>query len=282
MAKHKKKKNKKNNGNYKKQNNKNNKQINKKTNQPQKAEKVEKVEKTEKVENIEKIEKIQSKEFLLKTCAEAKQIWKKFLNFIIETKKVSVPVMIAVYTVVIVSAALIADNSYNKRRLAEEEARLIEEISNTQAHSADMILEKDITLNTSENCSVTYRGFLFTNRVTAQNAEKYSDYYENTAENSVYLDVIIDYENKSESDMRADTATVMTVNDGKRDYPCFAAAETDGGKNIEFASGQTIHSGGTVRLHHIFDVPKTLENDSSTLSAKVVIDNVGYVIKLRE
>ncbi len=210
----------------------------------------------------------------------AKQ-WEKFSKFVMETKKVSIPVIIIVYTVVIVSAALIIDNSYNKRRLEVEEKQLIEEMANARAHSADIILEKDVPFAAGDDCVVTYGGYSFTDRVAAQNAEKYSACYENTAENNTYLDVIINYENTGESGIRADTACVMTVNDGTRDYPCFAAAETDGGKNIEFASGQTVGSGETARIHYIFDVPKELERGEGAISAKAIIANVGYVINLR-
>lgn len=216
-------------------------------------------------------------------CREAAaRQWDKFSKFIMETKKVSIPVIIIIYTVVIASAAFIIDNFYNKRQLEMEEMRLIEEMANARAHSADIILEKDEPFAAGDESVVTYGGYLFTDRVAAQNAEKYSACYENTAENNTYLDVMINYENTGESSIRADMACVMTVNDGTRDYPCFSAAETDGGKNIEFASGQTIEPGAAVRIHFIFDVPKELERSEGAISAKVIIDNVGYVINIRE
>ncbi len=212
----------------------------------------------------------------------AAQQWERFSGFVMETRRVSIPVIIIVYTVLIASAALIIDNSYNKRRLEVEEKRLIEEMANARAHSADIILEKDVPLAAGECGNVTYCGYSFTDRVAAQNSEKYAACYENTSEANTYLDIVLSYENALGSAIRADAVCAMTVNDGRRDYPCFAAAETDGGRNIEFASGQTVEAGAAARIHYIFDVPKELERSEGTISAKAIIDNVEYVINLRE
>ena len=95
------------------------------------------------------------------------ELWK----FISETRKISVPIIVAVYTVIVVFITLSAQYAYDVFTIKEEQQISIEDI--ITADEEEYFLEKDTETEISETITVMYRGYDFKNTVTAQNADEF-------------------------------------------------------------------------------------------------------------
>ena len=206
-------------------------------------------------------------------CVKLDDLW----NFISETRKISVPLIILIYTAVVVAITIPVEHA-NVMRKINRQTTLVEQMA---APHGGLVLEKDVSTEVSSECKVTYRGYEFTKSVKAQNSNQFGNAYENNSENNTYLDIKLEYTNTGSATIKADKAALMTVKSGQSQYLSFAAIETDDGKNIEFSNSEEIESGETVQLHYIFDVPKSLQSSDEPLKVDAVIDNTAYSINLR-
>ena len=203
------------------------------------------------------------------------ELWK----FISETRKISVPIIVAVYTVIVVFITLSAQYAYDVFTIKEEQQISIEDI--ITADEEEYFLEKDTETEISEIITVMYRGYDFKNTVTAQNADEYAYVYENTTENNTYLDVVFEYTNLGSNPIQANKIMSMTAETNGFQYTSFCAVETDGNTNIDLASNMDIQPEETAVLHFIFDVPRMYEKSDIPIIAKATICNEEYIVEIR-
>lgn len=199
-------------------------------------------------------------------------------NFISETRKISVPLIILVYTAIIVSITIPIEHARVLKQL-QQDASEFEEITNTE--SSITTLEKNFQTELASGSTVVYTGFEFTDTVKGENSDEFGSTYENDSEANTYLDVVLEYTHNNETPVPADKIAAMTAKTGNSQYASFAAVETDDGKNIEFANNIEISSGETVKIHYIFNVPKELQTNEKNLVVDVAIDKNVYNINIK-
>lgn len=202
-------------------------------------------------------------------------------SWAINNKKVSLPVIVGIYTVAVILITILTQSHILNQSLSAKEQKLIEEMSNAESHNADIFLENNLPYDTGKNLFAEYCSYKFTDTVRAQNASELDNSYENTSSASTYLDVLISYDNKGEESILAKNVSIMSIRIGDAVYPCFSAIETKDGKSLEFVTDEEILPGEKTFIHYVFDVPKEEKNSQNPIEAKVIIDNVGYIINLR-
>ena len=199
----------------------------------------------------------------------------------INNKKVSLPVIAGIYTVVVILITILTQSHITNQSLSAKEQKLIEEMSNAESHSADISLLNNVPYEAGNNLSVEYCSYNFTDTVRAQDASELDNSYENTSSTNTYLDVLMAYENKGQESILAKNVSIMSIQIGDAVYPCFSAIETKDGKSLEFATDEVILPGEKAYIHYVFDVPKEEKTSQNSIEAKAIIDNVGYIINLR-
>lgn len=203
----------------------------------------------------------------------ADDIW----DFISETRKISVPLIVLVYTAIVISVTIPIEHANVLSKIERQQAQMEQMASDKKG----IVMEQDVPVTVSGEIEAVYRGHEFAKKVKAQNSGAYGNAYENTSENNTYLDVRLEYTYNGSSPIKADRLSSMTLKSSDAQYSSFAAIETDDGKNIEFANDIEIKSGASVILHYIFDVPKDMADGSNELDISLYINNVPYTIKLR-
>ncbi len=207
---------------------------------------------------------------------------KEFFVFVDENRKISYPVLILVYTVVIVALTIAAERAHIAQNLAmSSERKIVEEMEKTPAHSTLMLLMQGQPCVVSEKCTVEYRGSAFEKKINPSKAEEFGSSYENHLESNVYMDVVIAYTNTTQNTIKGSEAIKMTARCDNTEYNCFTAIETDEGKNIEFANNVEIAAGQTAVVHCIFDVPSDTKDASTNIMAELVADNRAYIIDVK-
>ncbi len=207
---------------------------------------------------------------------------KEFFLFVDENRRISYPVLILVYTVVIVALTVAVERAHIAQNLAmSSERKIVEEMEKTPAHSTLMLLMQDQPCVVSEKCTVEYKGSVFEKKINPSKAEEFGSYYENHLESNVYMDVVIAYTNTSQNIIKGSEAIKMTARCDNTEYNCFTAIETDEGKNIEFANNIEIAAGQTVFVHCIFDVPSDTKDVSTNIMAELVAHNKAYIIDVK-
>jgi hypothetical protein len=196
-------------------------------------------------------------------------------------KKVSLPIIVAIYTVIVILITIFFHNHITNQSLSAKEQKLIEEMSNAESHNADISLVKNVPYETGNNILVEYCSYTFTDTVKAQNASELDNSYENTSSANTYLDVLVSYDNKGDKNLPAKNFSIMSIKIGDVVYPCFSAIETKNGKSLEFVTDEEVPGGEKAYIHYIFDVPEGEKTSTNPIDAKVIIDNVGYIINLR-
>lgn len=96
-------------------------------------------------------------------------------NFISETRKISVPLIILLYTAVVVAITIPIEHARVLNQI-HREANVIEEIRTPENTSGS--IEKDIELVLSTGSKVVYRGYEFTNTVKGANSDDFGSTYE--------------------------------------------------------------------------------------------------------
>ena len=199
----------------------------------------------------------------------------------INNKKVSFSVIAGVYTIVVILITIFAQNHITNQSISAKEQKLIEEMSNAESHNADISLIENVPYETGNNLTVEYCLYNFSDTVRAQDASELDNSYENTSTANTYLDVLVSYDNKGEENLPAKNFSIMNIKIGNSVYPCFSAIETEGGKSLDFVTDEEIAAKSKAYIHYIFDVPKEEKNSQNPIEAKVIIDNIGYIINLR-
>ena len=206
---------------------------------------------------------------------------RKAAYFLDDNRKIWYPVILLVYTIVIVAVTLSVDHAHVMNVLnVPKEKELIEQMANSAAQSTVVKLEKGIPYSVSDKFTVEYKECKFNKTISPSNAKEFGAYYENHSDAKLYMDVMLTYTNTSSQEIRADEAAKMTANCAGVNYNCFAAVETEQGTNFEFAADSQISAGESVVIHYIFDVPSTMEATSHDIAIDVVMDGKLYYIDI--
>ena len=207
---------------------------------------------------------------------------KEFFIFVDENRKISYPVLILVYTVVIVALTVAVERASISENLAiNSERKIVEEMEKTPAHLTLFVLMQNEPCVVSEKCTVEYKGSAFEKKINPSKAEEFGSSYENHLESNVYMDVVIAYTNTSADAIRGSEAIKMTSRCDNTEYNCFTAIETDEGKNIEFSNNVDIAPGSTALIHCIFDVPRDTDKNCQNIMAELVAHNKSYIIDVK-
>lgn len=199
-------------------------------------------------------------------------------NFISETRKISVPLIILIYTAIIVSITIPIEHARVLKQINQQTQEL-EQITNSE--NSITVLEKDYPAELASGNTVVYTGYEFTDTVKGTNSDEFGSTYENDSELNTYLDIILEYTHNSDTPVPADKIAAMTAKAGSNQYASFAAVETEDGKDIEFANNIEINPGETVKIHYIFTVPKELQTNEKNLVADVAFDKNTYTINIK-
>lgn len=207
---------------------------------------------------------------------------KEFFIFVDENRKIAYPVLILIYTVVIVAITIAAEKAYFEGNyVISSERKIVEEMENP-AHQTLLVLMENTPCVVSEECTIEYKGSAFERKINPSKAEQFgSSYYENHLESNVYMDVIIAYTNTSSETIRGSEAVKMVARCDSTEYRCFTAIETDNGKNIEFANNVDIAPDSTALVHCIFDVPRDTDKNCQNIIAELVANNKSYIIDVK-
>lgn len=199
-------------------------------------------------------------------------------NFVSETRRVSVPLILVVYTAIVVAITIPFEHARVLKEIRREVSEL-EQITTTE--SSVIALGKDVETELASGSKAMYTGYEFTDSVKAQNSNEFGSTYENDSEVNTYLDIKLQYTHNGAESLSADKVAAMTAKISGAQYSGFAAVETDEGQNIEFANSVEIAPGATVQMHYIFNVPKELKNSGEGLAVDVALDKNVYVINIR-
>ena len=201
--------------------------------------------------------------------------------FLDDNRKIWYPVILIVYTIVIVAVTLSVDHTHVISKLnASKERELIEQMADSAAQSTLVRLEKGIPYSVTDKFTVEYKECKFDKTISPSNAKEFGAYYENHSDANLYMDVMLTYTNTSSQEIRADEAAKLTANCAGVNYICFAAVETEQGTNFEFAADSQVSAGESVVIHYIFDVPSTMKATSHDIVVAVVMDNKSYYIDI--
>ncbi len=207
---------------------------------------------------------------------------KEFFIFVDENRKISYPVLILVYTVVIVALTVALERAAIYENIAiNSERKIVEEMEKTPAHSTLFVLMQNEPCVVSEKCTVEYKGSTFEKKINPSKAEEFGSSYENHLESNVYMDVVIAYTNTSQDAIRGSEAIKMISHCDNTEYNCFTAIETDEGKNIEFSNNVDIAPGSSALIHCIFDVPAGTDQNCQNIMAELVAHNKSYIIDVK-
>lgn len=207
---------------------------------------------------------------------------KEFFMVLDEKRAVSYPILILVYSVVLVGVTVAADRAMLSGSIpVSTEQQIVKEMESTPALTTLQVLLKDQVCVVSNKCSVEYCGSVFENKINPSKAEEFGSYFENHNESNTYMDVVVMYKNTSDLPVRGDETIKMTSRCDTTEYKCFTAIETDDGKNIEISNYVEIAPGESARVHCIFDVPKGTYDNCQNIMAELVTDNKLYIIDVK-
>ena len=206
---------------------------------------------------------------------------KQLMVYFDTNRKIWYPLILLVYTIVIVVVTLSVDHTHMINKIAaENEARLAEQMTDIPAQPAIVHIQQSVPLTVEGEFSVQYDGCVFEKTIAPSKADKFGSYYENRSETNLYMDVMLTYTNLSARTIRADEAAKMLATCAGVSYNCFGAVETDAGTGFSFVADSQISAGETVQIHYIFDVPTTMETTDQSIVAQAILNNKTYYINL--
>ena len=201
-------------------------------------------------------------------------------EIISETRKISVPVIICVYTILVVVITTFINHAHvigvvnAPEQMSAMEDSVVDLTDKT-------FMEKGIAKNVNDGVDLTYRDFKFTKTVTGENSKGFGHSYENTTTGNTYLDIKLEVNNKSDQSIGADKYLTSFIMASNQQYVPFVAVETEGGKSIDFASNVKVEAGQKAIFHLIFDVPEALEKSEGAIEGEINCMGKTYKIKIR-
>ena len=206
---------------------------------------------------------------------------KNFGHFVDDNRKVCYPVILLVYTVVVVVITTSVNFGIAFRDDAENTAHLEDNMSEQASYPATVHMEKGVPLSVQGKFDLCYDSYSFDKKIVPSKAEKYGAYYENHSDGNLYFDVVLTYTNRSERVIRCDEAVRAAAVCAGVGYKSFVAVETEQGTNFEFAADKEITPGESVSIHCIFDVPSGMKYTSHDIEVEVTADGKTYYIDIK-
>lgn len=201
-------------------------------------------------------------------------------EIISETRKISVPVIICVYTILVVVITTFVNHAHviGVVNAPEQMSAMEDSVVDLTDKS---FMEKGVAKNVNDGVDLTYRDFKFTKTVTGENSKGFGHSYENTTTGNTYLDIKLEANNKSDQSIGADKYLTSFIMASNQQYVPFVAVETEGGKSIDFASNVKVEAGQKAIFHLIFDVPEALEKSEGAIEGEINCMGKTYKIKIR-
>ena len=207
---------------------------------------------------------------------------KEFGHFVDDNRKVCYPVMLLIYTIVVVVITTSVNFSIIFKDDTEDVSLLGESMSDSASYPSTVYMEKGKPLTVQDKFDLCYEGYKFDKKIVPSKAEKYGAYYENHSDGNLYFDVVLTYTNRSERVVRCDEAVRAAAICAGVGYKSFVAAETEQGTNFEFAADKEITPGESVSIHCIFDVPSGMKYTGHDIEVEITADGKTYYIDITE
>lgn len=206
---------------------------------------------------------------------------KELGHFADDNRKVCYPVILLVYTIVVVVVTTSVNFGIAFRDAPENTSLTSERMTDTSAYPASVYMEKGEKISVQGKFDLCFEGYKFDGKIVPSKAEKYGAYYENHSDGNLYFDVVLAYTNRSERVMRCDEAVRASVECAGVAYKGFVAVETEQGTNFEFAADKEIAPGESVSIHCIFDVPSGMRYINHDIRVEVTADSKTYYIDIK-
>lgn len=206
---------------------------------------------------------------------------KEYGTFLDDNRKVCYPVIMLIYTVIIVVVTASVSVGIALKDEAEGEARLADNMIESAPYPATVYMTKGETLSAPGRFDLRYDDHKFDSKIVPSKAEKYGAYYENHSEGNLYFAVALTYTNRSERVVRCDETVRATAECAGVSYKSFVAVETEQGTNFEFAGDKDIAPGESVNIHCIFDVPASMRNTGHDIVVELTADGTTYYIDIK-
>ncbi len=206
---------------------------------------------------------------------------REFGHFVDDNRKVCYPVILLIYTIVVVVITTSVNFSVVFKDDSANTALPAHNMSDSTAYPATVYMEKGSPLSVQGKFDICYDGYEFDKKIVPSKAEEYGAYYENHSEGNLYFDVMLTYTNRSERVIRCDEAVRATAICAETEYKSFVAVETEQGTNFEFAADKDIAPNESVSIHCIFDVQSDMKNTNEGIQVQITADGKTYYIDIK-
>lgn len=123
------------------------------------------------------------------------------------------------------------------------------------------------------------KSFVYDIKITPSSTE-YNTYYTNTVDGNIYLDIICDLTNLTDSEISAKDIISAGVGHGNNNYSSVTVVEINDFTGFEYAEEYVIKPNEKVRMHFISNVPATIESDETPVFFNMKIDDENYITEL--
>ena len=201
-----------------------------------------------------------------------KQLLIDVKNFLLKPE-VKATIIIVTYTLLISTVSV---NTY-KNILTYRVNKVISKVHQNEVEAG----KRPVEINPKENINVNNKyninayGCVYNKKITPSSAD-YNSYYANTTDGNIYLDAIVDFENKSGRDVLLADVVSANVEHGPNNYTAICTVEINNNTSFEYAAEYTVKNGEKIRVHFISDIPASIEKDATPTYAIVTADSRMY------
>lgn len=201
-----------------------------------------------------------------------KRFWDTFKAFITKPD-VKAIIIVITYTLLVVTVSV---NTY-KNVLTYRVNKVINAVhqSEIEAGKKPVDIEAKENINVNDKYIINAYGCVYNKKITPS-SEGYNSYFANTTDGNIYLDTIVDFENKSGRDIVLADVVSASVEHGSNNYTAICTVEINNHTGFEYAAEYTVKNGDKIRIHFISDIPAFLERDSTPTYAVITVDNRMY------
>lgn len=201
-----------------------------------------------------------------------KRFW-DVLNEFFKKPNVKTTIIVFTYTLLVATVSV----STYKNVLTYRVNKVMDEVyqSEVEAGKKPVDIEPKKNINVNDKYNINAYGCVYNKKITPS-SEGYNSYFANTTDGNIYLDTIVDFENKSGRDVVLADIVSASVEHGANNYTAICTVEINNHTGFEYAAEYTVKNGDKIRIHFISDIPAFLEKDTTPTYAIVSVDNRLY------
>ena len=190
-----------------------------------------------------------------------------------EKPNVKATIIVITYTLLV---ATVSVNTY-KNVLTYRVNKVMDAVhqKEIEAGKKPVEIEAKENINVNDKYIINAYGCGYNKKITPS-SEGYNSYFANTTDGNIYLDTIVDFENKSGRDVVLADIVSASVEHGSNNYTAICTVEINNHTGFEYAAQYTVKNGDKIRIHFISDIPAFLEKDTTPTYAIVSVDNRLY------